>query len=327
MKILVTGGAGYIGSHLVQCLLAKTDHEVVVLDDLSTGHVEACCGLQLIKMDLADFSAVKEFLQEHKFEVVIHFAASSVVSESVVSPLKYYLNNTANTINLVQSCVDAGVGYFIFSSTAAVYGEPNSSLIPIVEECPLSPVNPYGRSKLASEWALCDIAAATGLKYGILRYFNVCGADQNGKLGESHYPETHLVPLLAKTALGKRPDFSIFGQDYSTPDGTCIRDYIHVEDLARAHLDVLNYLLSGNSSDVFNCGYGYGASVQEVIDAMQQASGQTINIVHAPRRRGDPPILVANPAKLKALTGWRPEKNDLVEICRSVLRWEKNAHY
>ncbi|MBD9411582.1 UDP-glucose 4-epimerase GalE [Stutzerimonas stutzeri] len=327
MKILVTGGAGYIGSHLVKHLLAETEHEVLVLDNLSTGHSEACGKVQLIKMDLADFSAVGALLCEFKFDAVIHFAASSLVSESFESPFQYYSNNTANTLNLINASAMARVGYFIFSSTAAVYGEPGVSRIPINEYCLLNPINPYGKSKLASEWALRDIAVASEMKYGILRYFNVCGADREGRLGESHDPETHLIPLLAKTVLGKRPNFSIFGRDYDTPDGTCIRDYVDVEDLARAHLDVLNYLLAGHGSDVFNCGYGHGYSVQEVIDAMQRAAGKAISVTTAARRQGDPPVLVADASKLKQLTGWQPKNNDLINICESVLNWEKNARY
>ncbi|MCE9681659.1 UDP-glucose 4-epimerase GalE [Halomonas alkalisoli] len=327
MKILVTGGAGYIGCHFVQHLLSATEHEVLVLDNLSTGHAAACEWTQLIRMDLADFAAVKSLLKSENFDAVIHFAASSLVAESVALPFFYYYNNTSNTLNLIQSCADAGVGYFIFSSTAAVYGEPEPSRIPITEDGPFNPINPYGRSKLASEWALRDISAASGMKFGILRYFNVCGADRHSHLGESHNPETHLIPLLAKTLLGQRPSFSIFGQDYTTPDGTCIRDYVDVEDLARAHLDVLNYLRAGHNSDTFNCGYGHGYSVQEVIDAMQEAGGKPFPVVSAPRRVGDPPILVADVSKLKQLTGWQPKNDDLIDICRSVLNWEQCSRY
>lgn len=327
MKVLVTGGAGYIGSHFVKHLISKGAHDVLVLDNLSTGHFGACESVRFVQVDLADFAAVEAIVRKFKFEAVVHFAASSLVSESVAFPFRYYQNNTVNTLNLINVSAIAGVKFFIFSSTAAVYGEPRISEVPIAEDCPLNPINPYGKAKLASEWALCDVANVSGMKYGILRYFNVCGADREGRLGESHEPETHIIPLLAKTVLGKRSSFSVFGQDYDTPDGTCIRDYVDVEDLASAHFDVLNYLAAGNDSNIFNCGYGHGYSVQEVIAAMQQAAGKTISTVSAARRVGDPSVLIADANRLRQLTGWKPKNNDLINICESVLKWEKNPRY
>lgn len=327
MKILVTGGAGYIGSHFVKHLSSKGAHEVLVLDNFSTGHLKACESARFIEMDLADSVSVESVIRKIKFQAVVHFAASSVVSDSIVTPFDYYKNNTINTLNLINASAGAGVEFFVFSSTAAVYGEPAISKVPITEDHLLNPINPYGRTKLASEWALRDIARMSGMKYGILRYFNVCGADREGLLGESHEPETHIIPLLAKTVLGKRSSFSIFGQDYDTPDGTCIRDYIDVEDLASAHFAVLNYLAAGNDSNVFNCGYGNGYSVQEVVDAMQQVAGTTISTVLASRRVGDPSVLIADANRLKKLTGWSPENNNLINICESVLNWEKKPRY
>ncbi|WP_404297314.1 UDP-glucose 4-epimerase GalE [Halomonas sp.] len=326
MKILVTGGAGYIGSHLVR-LASMGKASVVVLDSLVTGHRKAVEGVELVELDLTDSDGVAALLKSHNFDAVIHFAASSIVSDSVTSPFRYYSSNTCNTLSLINLCARAGVGYFVFSSTAAVYGEPLQEHLPIKENCPQTPINPYGRSKLASEWALQDISAVSGMKYGILRYFNVCGADRKEFLGESHNPETHLIPLLAKTALGIRQSFSLYGQDYPTPDGTCIRDYVDVEDLAQSHVDVLDYLMAGNPSDTFNCGYGHGYSVREVIDAMQSASGCEIPLELASRRVGDPPSLVADSSKLRQLTGWQPKNNNLVDICRSVLNWEQNPRY
>ncbi len=319
-RILVTGGAGYIGSHVVK-LLGDAGHEVTVLDNLSTGRREAVLSGELVVGDLGDSALLDTVLGQGKFDAVMHFAGSIVVSESVTDPLKYYADNTANTLHLLGACVRHGVNRFIFSSTAAVYGITDKALVS--EDDPLAPINPYGASKMMSERMLADAAAAHPLKYVILRYFNVAGAEAGGRLGQSGGVATHLIRVACQTALGLRPEMRIFGDDYPTPDGTCIRDYIYVEDLAQVHLEALTYLRRGGDSTVLNFGYGRGYSVREVIEAVKQASGVDFTTRIGSRRAGDPARLVAANEKLKAAFGWQPRGTSLQEITRSALAWEK----
>lgn len=331
-KILITGGAGYIGSHVTKELLKRGDYEITIVDNLSTGFAETIERIKqfygdvdFIKLDLSDWDEVNKLLGQKKFDAIIHFAAALVVPESVENPLKYYLNNTANTANLIKAAVQSGVGKFIFSSTAAVYGEPET--IPatgITEKDETSPINPYGHSKLMSEQVLADSAKAyDGFKYVALRYFNVAGADIGGKIGQSTKNATHLIKVAAETALGKRDKIYIFGDDYPTPDGTCIRDYIHVDDLSLAHLEALDYL-DDHESDVFNVGYGKGYSVKEVIDTMKRVSGNDFAVEITGRRAGDPAMLIANSQKLQKATNWKPKYDNLELICKTALEWEKN---
>ncbi len=330
-KILITGGAGYIGSHVTKELLKRGGYDITVVDNLSTGFLETIerlkkyyGDLKFIELDLSNWQAVEELMQENHFDAVIHFAAALVVPESVQNPLKYYFNNTANTANLIKQSIESGVKKFIFSSTAAVYGEPES--IPqtgITEEDETKPINPYGHSKLMSEQVLKDtVKAHRDFKYVALRYFNVAGADMGGKIGQSTKDATHLIKVAAQTALGKREKMYIFGDDYPTSDGTCIRDYIHVDDLSSAHLEALDYL-DENDSEIFNVGYGRGYSVKEVIEMMRKVSGNDFVAEIAPRRPGDPAMLIANSNKLCQKTSWQPKYDDLELICKSALEWEK----
>ncbi len=319
-RILVTGGAGYIGSHVVK-QLGDAGHAVTVLDNLSTGRREAVLSGELVVGDLGDSALLDTVLSQGQFGAVMHFAGSIVVPESVTDPLKYYANNTANTLQLLGACVRHGVNRFIFSSTAAVYGIADKALVS--EDEPLVPINPYGASKMMSERMIADAAAAHPLKYVILRYFNVAGAEAGGRLGQSGGVATHLIRVACQTALGLRPEMTIFGNDYPTPDGTCIRDYVHVEDLARAHLEALGYLRRGSDSVVGNFGYGRGHSVREVIEAVKQASGVDFAVRLGERRAGDPARLVAANARIKAAFGWQPRGTSLDEITRSALAWEK----
>ncbi len=324
MRILVTGGAGYIGSHVVKQLGERTEHEITVLDNLVTGFKDSILYGEFVDLDLSDFEGVERVFKAGNFDAVIHFAASLIVPESVSDPLKYYLNNTANTANLIRNCVRYGVGNFIFSSTAAVYGEPSPEEIPIDEKAQTAPINPYGTSKLMSEWILRDSAKAyEDFNYVALRYFNVAGASVDGKIGQSTKNATHLIKVAAETALGKREKMFVFGDDYPTPDGTCIRDYIHVEDLASAHLDALSYLQKEKRSDIFNCGYGHGFSVKEVLDTMKAVSGVDFAVEIAPRREGDPAALVSDNTKIREKMGWKPKYDDLSLICKTALEWEK----
>ena len=321
MKVFITGGAGYIGSHMVKLLVEK-GYEVLSFDNLSNGHEWAVINNRLVVGDLLNYKQLEEVLLSFKPDVVMHFAAKVVVPESVEKPLLYYENNFCGTLNLLQAMKIAGVKFLVFSSTAAVYGIPKS--VPVKEEDPKDPINPYGSSKLFSERAIEDFSKAEGIKYGILRYFNVAGADPEGRIGQVSKNPTHLILRALKTAKGEFPYLEVFGTDYSTPDGTCIRDYVHVMDLCQAHLDVLEYLLDGGESDVFNVGYGRGYSVLEVVDAVKKITGIDFKVLKSPRRPGDPPILVADPSKLKRKVGWKPKYDDLTYIIETAWNWEKN---
>lgn len=318
--ILVTGGAGYIGSHVVR-QLGEAGHKVIVLDNLSTGFREAVLHGELVVGDTGDRAFITQLLRTHDIDSVLHFAAHIVVPESVSNPLKYYGNNTSNTRELLAACSAAGVKHFIFSSTAAVYGIPAN--MECAEDSPLAPINPYGRSKLMSEWMLQDLAAASDLRYGVLRYFNVAGADPEGRIGQSTPKATHLIKVACEAAVGKRDHIDIFGTDYDTPDGTCIRDYIHVEDLAHAHLLALKHLKNGGDSLTANCGYGHGYSVREVLDTVQRIAGTKLDVREAPRRAGDPPALIARADRIRGLLGWTPRYNDLDTIVGHALAWER----
>ncbi|NOY22874.1 MAG: UDP-glucose 4-epimerase GalE [Acidobacteria bacterium] len=324
MKVLVTGGAGYIGSHVVRQLLLRGD-DVLVLDNLVNGHREAVGVARLEVMDLSDNAGLKRLMKAFQPEAVIHFAAFIEVGESVRNPLKYYQNNTANGFSLLAACQEAGIRKFIFSSTAAVYGTPKA--VPIPETASLAPINPYGFSKLFVEQALRDLAAASDFRYVALRYFNAAGADPSGEIGESHKPESHLIPLVLQAASGERKDISIFGTDYPTPDGTCVRDYVHVNDLADAHLKALDYLKDGGESRVFNCGYGHGYSVREVLDAVKRMTGKDFSVVEAPPRTGDPAELVADSRLLTEILKWKPQFDNLNAIIETVWNWELNRRY
>ncbi|MEL6299046.1 MAG: UDP-glucose 4-epimerase GalE [Pseudomonadota bacterium] len=321
MSVLVTGGAGYIGSHMTLAL-RDAGEDVVVLDNLSTGFTWAVPqGVSFVKGDVGDRALVTQVITDHNVDAIIHFAGSIIVPESVADPLKYYHNNTAKSRTLMAAAVSAGVPHFIFSSTAAVYGMPETN--PVSEDAPLKPMSPYGTSKLMTELMLADTAAAHDLRYVALRYFNVAGADPKGRTGQSTPNATHLIKVACETALGKRPKMSIFGTDYPTRDGTCIRDYIHVTDLANAHLKALAYLREGGASDVFNCGYSEGYSVREVVAAVGKASGTAVRAEEEPRRPGDPAAIVAASAKIRERLGWAPQHNDLDEIVTAALAWEK----
>lgn len=321
--VLVTGGAGYIGSHTVRQLVAA-GHRVVVLDDLSTGHRWAAAPqATLVVGNAGDAELVAKLIDEHRVETVIHFAGSIVVSESVTDPLKYYGNNTGVSRNLIEVCVKKGIARFIFSSTAAVYGTPEK--VPVAETAPTKPINPYGKSKLITEWMLEDVAAsgaAGAFKHVILRYFNVAGASLDGTLGQAMENATHLIKVACEVACNARESVKIYGTDYPTPDGTCIRDYIHVEDLARAHLDALHYLEKGGASGTFNVGYGRGYSVREVLRTLQEVCGRKLPIEEGKRRAGDSAQIVAQTGRIQTELGWTPHYDDLGIICTSAYRWE-----
>jgi len=319
-SILVTGGAGYIGSHVTRQLRARGER-VVVLDNLSTGFRSAVLDAPLVVGDTADGALVSRLLREHAVTTVLHFAAHTIVPESVADPLKYYRNNTCATRALLQCCSEAGVEHFVFSSTAAVYGIPDGGFAS--EESPTRPINPYGASKLMSEWMLRDLAAATGLRHVTLRYFNVAGSDPGGSMGHSHPDATLLVKVACQAAVGARAGVRVFGSDYPTPDGTGVRDYIHVEDLADAHLRAVDYLRGGGASTTLNCGYGHGYSVREVLRMVEQVHGEALQITEEPRREGDPPTLVARADRIRQLLGWRPHHDDLETIVATQLAWER----
>jgi len=320
-KILVTGGAGYIGSHTTLAL-NKTGYEVVVYDNLSTGKAEAVLPpARLVVGDLAQTEALDRLMAKEKFSAVLHFAGSIVVPESVENPLKYYMNNTGNTTELIRLAVKNAIPRFIFSSTAAVYGMPDTAAV--TEDSPTKPINPYGRSKLMSEWVIEDTAAAhPDFSFVILRYFNVAGADPKGRIGQSTPDATHLIKVASQAALGRRDALHIFGTDYDTPDGTCIRDYIHVSDLAAAHVLALGHLEAGNPAGIFNCGYGHGYSVRDIVSAVKKASKVDFPVIESPRRAGDPPALISDPTRIRATMNWKPAYDDIQAIALSAYRWE-----
>jgi len=320
MKVFVTGGAGYIGSHVVK-FLGRHGHDVLVYDNLSTGHEWAVVSGRLVKGDLEDKKFLRETIAGYGPDAIMHFAASIQVEESVREPLAYYRNNAANSINLLGVATDLGVRFFIYSSTAAVYGVPKN--IPVTEETLLDPINPYGVTKAFVEKVLKDIAAARDFHYIALRYFNVAGADTEGRLGQAYREATHLITRALKVAHGEHERLFVFGTDYPTPDGTCIRDYIHVEDLAAAHMKALMYLAETGSSEVLNCGYGHGYSVLDVVNSAKKVTGVDFAVEFADRRAGDPPELVADSSKLKKLTGWTPLYDDLSFIIETAWRWEQ----
>lgn len=319
-RVLVTGGAGYVGSHVLLRLAAR-GHAAVALDNLYAGHAWAVGDVPLLRVDLGDRAALGRVLEEGKFEAVIHCAAHIWVGESVREPARYYRNNTCNAIGLFDLCARHGVRDVVLSSTAAVYGEPDKPLID--EDTPLAPINPYGASKMMAERALADIARAHGLRFVALRYFNVAGADGDGRLGEATPDNSHLIKVACETAIGLRPCMRINGTDYPTPDGTCIRDYVHVDDLAEAHVLALDYLAAGGRSGALNVGYGRGFSVREVLDTVRRVSGVAFPIIEGPRRPGDPPILVADARRIVAGLGWRPRHDDLEHIVATAWRWEQ----
>jgi len=321
MAILVTGGAGYIGSHMVHALV-DAGERVVVLDNLSTGFDWAVPKqANLVVGETGDQELIARLLAQHRIDAIIHFAASIVVPDSVADPLGYYRNNTANSRSLIECAVKGGVKQFIFSSTAAVYGNP--AQVPVGEDAPLMPMSPYGSSKLMTEIMLRDAGAAHPLAHVILRYFNVAGADPGMRTGQSTKGATHLIKVAVETALGLRPKMQVFGTDYATPDGTCIRDYIHVGDLVRAHSDALAYLRKGGASTTLNCGYGRGFSVLEVIDTVKRVSGVDFRVETTARRAGDPAQIVARSVRIRALLGWQPQFDDLTTIARHALAWER----
>ncbi len=318
-KVLVTGGAGYIGSHVVK-QLGEAGYEIVVYDNLSTGFAEALLYGKLVVGDLKDFDRLSQVFEEHQFDAVLHFAASLIVPESIARPLDYYSNNTCNTLNLLRCCETFGIEKLVFSSTAAVYGEPET--VPVREDAPTKPINPYGRSKLMSEWMIQDVAKASNLRYVILRYFNVAGADSSGMLGQRTENATHLIRMACDAALGRRPALEIFGTDFPTPDGSAIRDFIHVEDLASAHLAALRYLESSDTSQVLNCGYGCGYSVREVAKCVQGLSDNGFTVVESRRRLGDPACVTADVGKIHSVLDWEPRYTELEESVRSAFNWE-----
>lgn len=319
-RVLVVGGAGYIGCHMLKELLGA-GFDVTTLDNLSTGHRSAVTGGEFVQGDLGDRNLLDRLFSGNRIDAVMHFAAFSLVGDSVVTPIDYYQNNFCGTLSLLEAMLRHKVKRFIFSSTAAVYGEPEKVPIPETHGC--VPTNPYGASKLAVERLLSDCDAAYGLKYMSLRYFNAAGADASGKIGERHARETHLIPLVLQTALGVRSHIDIYGTDYPTPDGTCLRDYIHVTDLAAAHLLALSALMEGRESDVFNLGNSRGHSVREVIELSRRITGKRIDANEAERRPGDPAVLVADSQKIRADLGWRPRYEDLENIIESAWRWHQ----
>ncbi len=318
--ILVTGGAGYIGSHVVR-QLGEAGERVVTLDNLSRGFREAVTHGALVVGDIGDADGVARVLRDHAIGTVMHFAAYTIVPESVAQPLRYYANNTLGTRTLLECCLAAGVHEFVFSSTAAVYGVPPGGIA--AEDSPRAPINPYGTSKLMSEWMLRDVSAVTPLRHVTLRYFNVAGSDPGGRIGQSTPNATLLTKVAVEHVVGKRPHVSIYGTDYPTPDGTGVRDYIHVEDLAAAHVAALAYLRAGGGSLTLNCGYGHGHSVREVLSAVARAAGGPLVIREEARRPGDPPVLVAQADKIRSVLGWAPRYDDLDRIVGDSLRWER----
>jgi len=324
LKVLITGGAGYIGSHVVKALGEK-GYNLLIVDNLSNGHREAVLYGKLAIGDIRDKEFIKKVISEFTPDVVMHFSAFIEVGISVKEPLSFYKNNVIGTLNLLEVLIENKIDKFIFSSTAAVYGIPEK--IPIPEEHRINPINPYGKTKAVIEKALEDFSKAYNFKYVSLRYFNASGADPSGKIGESHNPETHLIPLVLQTAKGERDAIRIYGTDYPTEDGSCIRDYIHVNDLADAHILAMKYLVEGGESDVFNCGYGYGYSVREVIETAKKITGKNFKVIEDKRREGDPPVLIADSKKLKKKLNWKPKYDDLETIIKTAWNWELNKRY
>lgn len=325
MSILVTGGAGYVGSHVIS-LLGESKKDILILDNLSTGKKENILYGKLILGDLSDQTLLDEIFSNHEIEAVLHFAGSIVVPESVKDPMAYYENNTMNSFKLINTCLKFGVKKFIFSSTAAVYGMPEEGIAS--EETLTLPINPYGRSKLMTEWMLEDVSRAHDFSYVALRYFNVAGASRSGKIGQSTPKATHLLKTASELATKKRESMSIFGTDYPTKDGTCIRDYIHVDDLASAHLDALRYLENNTQSQILNCGYGRGFSVRDVLEAVERITSQKLNVNEASRRDGDAVMLISDARKIKKILDWEPRFDDLTFIVKSAIEWEKKIpHY
>ncbi|MFA7612783.1 MAG: UDP-glucose 4-epimerase GalE [Candidatus Caldatribacteriota bacterium] len=324
MKLLITGGAGYIGSHVVKALGAQ-NHDLIIYDNLSTGHREAVTSGELVVGDLEDAEKLRELFRTHQFDGVLHFAGSIVVPESVENPIKYYKNNTLNSLKLIELCREFHVNKFIFSSTAAVYGIPESGLCS--EESVTQPINPYGQSKLMTEHMLRDVSFASDFRYVALRYFNVAGADPEGQIGQSFPQATHLIKVASELAYGKRESMKVFGTDYPTPDGTCVRDYIHVCDLASAHVAALDYLAQGGESNIFNCGYGKGFSVKEVLTKVEEVTGKKLNAINEERRAGDPASLTAVVSKIHKHLVWKPQYDDLSFIIKTAYEWEQKRHY
>lgn len=335
-NILFTGAGGYIGSHTAYQFLKNTKYNITIIDNLSSGFMKNIDFLQanfknrisFKNLDLSNINALKELFAENKFDAVVHFAASLIVGESVFKPLTYYSNNTKNTLDLITLCIESNINHFIFSSTAAVYGEPK--VIPVEETSPLLPINPYGTSKMMSELILKDTAKAhKDFKFVALRYFNVAGAcmdndySTNNGLGQRSKNATHLIKVACECAVGKRKEMSIFGKNYPTKDGTCIRDYIHIDDLALAHLSAYDFILEHNKSEIFNVGYNNGYSVREIINAVKEISGVDFKVVESDRREGDPAILISNNAKILSYTSWKPKYNDISCIIKSAYNWEK----
>lgn len=321
--ILIVGGAGYIGSHINK-ELNKAGYKTVVFDNLSKGYKQAVKWGELFEGDLSDINQIREVFKKYPIEAVMHFAAFIEVGESVKDPQKYYQNNLKNTLNLLQVMLENDVKKIIFSSTAAIFGNPEYT--PIDEKHPQNPINPYGQAKLMVEKVLNDYDVAYGLKHVALRYFNACGADVDGEIGECHNPESHLIPLILDAAIGKREDIKIFGTDYETEDGTCVRDYVHVTDLASAHVLALKHLLEGNESEKFNLGNGIGFSVRQVIDAVKEVTGKDFKVTESERRPGDPAVLVASSAKIKEKLGWNPVYADIKTIIDSAWKWHQKEN-
>lgn len=321
MAVLVTGGAGYIGSHTVAELLAAKE-EVIVLDNLEKGHKEAVIGGKFVQADLRNIEEIRKVFRENDIEAVIHFAAYIEVGESVTDPLKYFNNNVVSSLNLLTVMHEAGVNKIVFSSTAATYGIPES--IPIKESDKTVPINPYGETKFTVEKIMKWADKAYGIKHVVLRYFNACGAHVSGAIGEAHSPESHLIPIVLQVAQGKRDEIKLFGNDYNTFDGTCVRDYVHVSDLAQAHVLALKHLRNGADSDVFNLGNGKGFSNRQVVEASREVTGMPIKAVDAPRRPGDPDTLVASSEKAVRVLGWKPQYDDLHKIIETAWNWHKN---
>lgn len=322
MNVLVVGGAGYIGSHCVR-QLAIAGHRPAVLDNLVYGHRAAVAGdVPFHEAELGDEQAVGKVLRGHKIELVMHFAAFCYVGESVADPLKYYLNNVASTLHLLQAMREAGVGKFVFSSTCATYGQP--SKLPIAESAPQAPINPYGQTKLDVENALKAVSGAHGLSFAAFRYFNAAGAAEDGSIGEDHTPETHLIPVAIDAATGRRPHLELFGTDYPTPDGTCLRDYVHVDDLSRAHIAVFGRLAKPGAALFYNLGTGRPSSNRQIIRAVENATGRKIKVIEAPRRPGDPPALYADSSKAQGELGWKPKFPDIESIVATAWKWHES---